>query len=372
MKLLIITQKVDYNDDVLGFMHGWIEEFARQCERVTVICLQAGEYNFPNNVKVLSLGKENPEINPEYSGQKSEIIKKIKYLLEFYRYIWCYRRDYDAVFVHMNPEYVALGGLFWRLGRKKVGLWYAHGHVPVSLKIAEKSANIIFTSTVSGCRVKSAKIRVVGQGIDTGKLKSQKPASSADRSKVKSNDQLKIITVGRISPSKDYETLVLAAEILKNKNLKFEIEIIGGPATESDKNYFAELRYLVVDKKLNDEIKFIGPVANREIAGYLQTADLFVNMGQTGSLDKAIVEAMSCELPVLSCNEAMLEILGGYQDLLMYPKQDYKRLAEKIEFINNLSTEQYQELGKNLRSIVIKNHSLNNLVSKILNLYKKI
>jgi len=40
MKLLIITQKVDINDDVLGFMHGWIAEFAKHCEKLTVICLQ--------------------------------------------------------------------------------------------------------------------------------------------------------------------------------------------------------------------------------------------------------------------------------------------------------------------------------------------
>ena len=58
MKLLIITQKVDINDDLLGFFHGWIAEFVRQCEQVTVICLQKGEYDLPRNVRVLSLGKE--------------------------------------------------------------------------------------------------------------------------------------------------------------------------------------------------------------------------------------------------------------------------------------------------------------------------
>ncbi len=59
MKLLILTQKVDVDDDVLGFMHGWIAEFAKSCEQVIVICLQRGRYEFPKNVKVLSLGKMN-------------------------------------------------------------------------------------------------------------------------------------------------------------------------------------------------------------------------------------------------------------------------------------------------------------------------
>ena len=37
IKLLIITQKVDRNDDVLGFFHGWITEFAKHVEEVTVL-----------------------------------------------------------------------------------------------------------------------------------------------------------------------------------------------------------------------------------------------------------------------------------------------------------------------------------------------
>src|SRR3989338_3997811 len=96
MKLLIITQKVDKNDPILGFFHRWLEEFAKNVEKLTVICLGKGEYDLPENVRVLSLGKE--------SGHS-----KIKYLRRFYKYIWMERKNYDAVFVHMNPEYVILG-----------------------------------------------------------------------------------------------------------------------------------------------------------------------------------------------------------------------------------------------------------------------
>ena len=59
MKLLICTQKVDKNDDLLGFFHAWIAEFAQNCEGVTVVCLFRGEVDLPENVRVLSLGKES-------------------------------------------------------------------------------------------------------------------------------------------------------------------------------------------------------------------------------------------------------------------------------------------------------------------------
>ena len=346
MKLLILTQKVDINDSVLGFMHGWIAAFAKKCNQVTVVCLEKGEDSLPVNVKVLSLGKEQ-------GGSK------IKYLANFYKYLWRERRNYDRVFVHMNYEYVILGGIFWRLLGKKIGLWYAHGYAPFGLKIAGKLANIVFTSTKSGCRINSHKINIIGQGIDTDKF-----IISSLEFRIKNRN--KIISIGRISPSKDYETLIKAVEILKNNGVNLTVEIIGGPAMATDKNYFSNLKQQVADKKLTAEIKFIGPVANKEILKFLQNADLFANMGQTGSLDKAMVEAMSAELPVITCNEAMLEVLEDYKDLLMYPKKDSEKLAEKIEYIINLSREEYRRLGHDLRNIVIEKHSLDKFINKII------
>ena len=221
MKLLIFTQIIDLNDDVLGFMHGWIAEFARNCESVTAVCLKMGEHNLPPNVKVLSLGKERGK-------------SRLKYVFNFYKYLWQERKNYDKVFVHMNYEYVVMGGIFWRILRKKIGLWYAHGKVPFQLRLAEKLTHVIFSSTKSGCRLVSPKINVIGQGIDTEKL-------LITDYEWRLNNRNKIISIGRISPSKDYETLIKAVEILKNQGIKLKAEIIGGPAMESDKEYLSLL-----------------------------------------------------------------------------------------------------------------------------------
>ena len=37
MKLLIITQKVDENDDVLGFFCGWLNKLAEQIDKIYVL-----------------------------------------------------------------------------------------------------------------------------------------------------------------------------------------------------------------------------------------------------------------------------------------------------------------------------------------------
>ena len=56
MKLLIITQKVDINDDNLGSFHDWIKKLAGFAD-INVIANYAGEYELPENAKIYSLGK---------------------------------------------------------------------------------------------------------------------------------------------------------------------------------------------------------------------------------------------------------------------------------------------------------------------------
>lgn len=351
MKLLILTQKIDKNDDVLGFMHAWISEFANQTEAVMVICLQKGEYNFLSNIKVLSLGKE--------TGRS-----KLKYFYKFYRYIWQERKKYDVVFVHMNYEYIILGGILWHLWKKKIVLWYAHGFVPVGLKLAERLVDVIFTSTKSGCRVNSPKIQVIGQGIDINFFRPSNTIKDRD------NKAFSILTIGRISPVKDYLTLIKAAEILHKKNIKVRVDIVGKPVISQDNDYLRLLKNIINEKGLSGIFNFKGGVPNKEILSYLQVADIFVNMSHTGSLDKAVLEAMACAVPILTCNEAFSEVLGKYEDRLMYSKNNFQELADKIAYIYKLNIEQRTAIGRDLREIVIKNHALNCLIQKILDIIK--
>lgn len=355
MKLLIITQKVDINDDVLGFMHGWIAEFAKHCEKLTVICLQQGKYDLPENVKVLSLGKE------KYNKLLNSYIVKFLYCCKFYRYIWKYRKEYDSVFVHMNKEYVVLGGVLWRLLGKRIGLWYAHKQVSLSLKIAEKLVNVIFTASKESFRLPSKKLKVIGHGINTDIFK-----LSVKREQ---NDKFRILTVGRISPIKDLKTLARAVARLKEKNIS--LDIVGAVGIIEQEEYFQEVRDLVTEEGIENNINFIGSVPNREVLKYYQGADLFINMSLTGSLDKAVLEAMACELPIVSCNDAVIkDVLRGFKEKLGFKKRSTKELAERINDLSRLDINRRYSIGKELRNIVIKDHNLAALIIKIKKIYQ--
>jgi len=334
MKLLIITQKVDENDQLLGFFIGWLSEFSKHFEVVNILCLEKGAYSLPSNVKVFSLGKDRGE-------------EKVVQLFNFYKHIMTL--DYDSVLVHMNPIWMVLGGICWRIMGKKAALWYTHKAVTARLKVALLFSQIVFTASAESFRIKSPKVLVTGHGID---VESFKP----DGSKKINDGKLRILSVGRIAPVKNYETLIYAAKILKDKSFNFEIVIIGEPALSQDIDYANKLRRLIKDNGLGQYFVFLGKVDNRRLPEYYQSNDLFIHLSKTGSLDKTILEAMACGMQVLSSNDAARAFLGVDK---LFKEDDSKELSEKILSLPavpaNHSTVDY----------VLNNHSLSNLVNRV-------
>ena len=335
MKLLIITQKVDINDDNLGYFHSWLKKLAEKAD-IFVIGNYVGKYDLPENVKVFSLGKE----------------RRVGRLVKIFKYQWFLLKllpRVDGVFFHMCPEYVLGAHLLPKIFRKKTLLWYTHKSVNWKLKLAEKLTDKIFTASKESFRLPSRKVEITGHGIDVNKFKSQK-------SKVKS-DKFTIITVGRIAEVKNLHLLIETAGILKNKNFNFEIRVAGAPILESDKIYFEKLKNLIKEKKLDDIVEFVGPIPNKYIAEFYQSGDLFINLSDTGSLDKAVLEAMACGLKILTSNEAFKDILPEEN----FTKNEPKVVAEKIENLAkspNLTKDKFIDY-------VSANHGLYNLTKKI-------
>ncbi len=269
MRLLVITQKVDKNDPVLGFFHRWVEEFSKQFVGVTVICLGKGESSLPANVRVLSLGKE-------------EGVSKLEYLRRFYRYVCVYKGEYDLVLVHMNQEYVLLGGLLWRLWGKRVYLWRNHpkGNLLTCLA-AVFSTKVFYTSSQSfTARFKKAVQMPVG--IDTNFFK---PDSSVERI------QGTVLVLGRISPIKK---VLECIDWIKSRDLN---GTIAGPVLSIDKFYGDK-----VLNALNDKIKYVGPYTREQELRLCQTHEIYINKTPAGSLDKTILEALACGMKLVVDN----------------------------------------------------------------------
>jgi len=342
MKLLILTQKVDQADPILGFFHEWIREFSKNCQSVIVICLEKGSFDLPPNVKVVSLGKERG-------------VSKLGYVLNFYKLIWKLRKDYDAVFVHMNQVYVLLGGLFWKAYHKKIALWYVHRQATPSLYLAEKLVDQVFTSSKESFPIKSNRVNYVGHGIDSSRFVGN--AFNQDTSKTN------IVYVGRVTSIKNIETLILAGEILYKKLPKLSIEIYGDTMNDRDLFYMEKLKDLIRDKSLENVVLFKGSIPNIRIAEVYRHANLSVNMSPIGGWDKAVIESIVALCPVFVMNNALKPVFLECSDRFLFKYQDPNDLAQKIESF--LSSKDQEEVMQNLKNHAIKQYDFKNLLKYI-------
>jgi glycosyltransferase involved in cell wall biosynthesis len=346
MKLLIVTQTIDIEHPILGFFHRWVEEFAKHCEHVHVICLQEGKHQLPKNVTVHSLGKD------EGKG-------KFTYLIRFYSLIWKLRHEYDNVFVHMNQIYVILGDSVWHLFRKRVGLWYAHGAVSSSLKIAVRLLDVVFTSTEQGMRINTPKRKIVGQGIDTEKFKLAPKESS---------EFLRLITVGRISQSKNIDTLLKACALLKEEAVQFKFKIIGPSTTPTEEMYSTKMKELARELGIEKCVEWVGPVSQSDLPSLLQSSDIFIHDGSTNSLDKALLEAALCGCIVISSNPSFVGLTQAIAPGFLYPAHDGQGLANAT-----LATVKHSKQATAARTAVTQyvqtSHSVSNFISGIVTIY---
>lgn len=355
MKLLIITQKVDINDDLLGIYHGWVKKIAAKCESVLVVCLYKGKYDFPENVEVFSLGKEQYFDLPNF-------FRRLTAVFRFYKYVWKLRKKYDTVFVHMNPEYLILAGWLWKLMGKKTVLWYAHYLDNFKLRLAAPFADKIVTSTKRAFPYEIKKLTVLQQGIDTGKFSPSKKIIKKEE-----NSKLKIISLGRISPVKDLETLIEAVNILKNNNFNFFLDILGEP-TDKDADYFEKIKNLIINLGLSDKISLLGKISTSQNPEVYLDYDVFINLTCTGSFDKTILEAMSSGLPVLVANEIYKEIFESpLKEKLIFKAKDAQDLAGKIIKLASLSKNELDVIKIKMREIILSQHGLDGLVDKLKN-----
>lgn len=341
MRLLIITQAVDSTDPVLGFFLDWIALFARECEEVHVICLREGKHALPQNVSVHSLGKEHGA-------------SRLKYFVKFWWYLLRLHVRYDAVFVHMNPEYVAMGGAWWHVWGRRIGLWYVHSSVTNLLRIAEKLSDIIFTTSSESFNVSSGKVHIMGHGIPVGLFLPSHEVRG---------DDLRIITVGRVSETKRIREMIDALDELYRRGVRFTFTIVGAPVTDEDKGYQRTLQEEIARRPYS--IVSTGPVEHVDIPHILARADLSLNLSATQSMDKAGLESFAAGVPLVSSNRAYQSVLEPIG--LFCPDNQPVTIADAIE--RYLKHSDKESLSASLRAYVENEHSLSRLIPAIMRTY---
>lgn len=339
MRLLILTQKVDQDDAILGFFHNWLIKFSGSFDKITVVCLERGQHNLPDNIKVLSLGKEKK-------------ISRWQYVLNFYKYIFEERKNYDVVFSHMNQEYILLGAIFWKIMGKKIALWRNHKQGNFLTRLAVFLSNVVFCTSNESFTKRFSKTKIMPVGIDTDLF-------FKDQTIKKRNNS--ILFLSRMAPLKNPEVLLEALSILKKQQIDFTAVFIGDPL-EEHQDFYQQLKINTKSSGLSDRVEWQPAVANWQTPKIYNQFSIFVNLTPSGSLDKTIFEAMACQSLVVSSNPVLTNKIPA---IFLFNYRDSNDLADKLSKVLLLSTKDSDKYGSDFRNYVIKNHSLGLLVDKL-------
>lgn len=133
-----------------------------------------------------------------------------------------------------------------------------------------------------------------------------------------------IVSIGRLSPEKDFKTLIIAFQIVRQTH-PLKLVIIGeGPERNN-------LEELIRELKLSEDVLLSGFKKNP--FEYLKAADLYVLSSITEGLPTVLIEALYSMTPIVStdCPSGPREILENGKYGLLTPVGDSDKLAKVME-----------------------------------------
>lgn len=157
-------------------------------------------------------------------------------------------------------------------------------------------------------------------------------------SKPLGNNKYNLISVGRLSPEKGFDDLILIMEKLVKINKKYHLDLIGdGPELNS-------LKTLITEKKLDKNIKLHGFLNQDEINEIMLNNSLYVMTSHTESFGIVLIEAMSHSLPCVSFTSARgaCEIIK--QKNLLIENRDLSKMVSTIDTLIN-DKEKLKKIG---------------------------
>ncbi len=171
-----------------------------------------------------------------------------------------------------------------------------------------------------------------------------------------------LLYVGVAYPHKNLERLVRAWKMFEEKNENFNLVLVG------KKNYFYE--HLINSAEYNDckNIIFTDFVPDNELATLYQKATAYVFPSLYEGFGLPPLEAMQCNIPVISSSATCLpEILGDA--VLYFDPQNEQDICSKISVILTDENKR-RELINNIPKILAK-YSQKNTSEKTLSVYQK-
>ena len=359
MRLLLITPKVDPTDNLFGHVNSWAAALAQRVERLFVVALWPGQPDLPANARFATLGKADT-----HAGAGS-VLDRAGWLVRLQQIVarLAARGEIDVVLAHMGPVFAVAAAPIARLAGIPTFLWYAHGHVSPLLRMAHLLVAGVGTSTPEGFRIDSPKVTITGQGIDLDRFR------PADRLP----EQERLLSVGRFSPIKSYETVleaVASPAVMAHSILT--IELVGGVHSASEEAYLESLRERARALSIADRVQFVDGLPYAQIVPSYQRATLFATASATGSMDKVVLEAAACGLPPVVCNPAFRQLFGdSWPELSFADRDDVAGLSDRLVSWLDRSPTERRAVALAIREKIGRSHSVDHWADAVVRMIER-
>jgi glycosyltransferase involved in cell wall biosynthesis len=344
--LIFITQLIDESDPALGFVPAWIRALIQQFDRVGVIANEVRHMPPNLEAEVVSLGKERG---------RGRLSRGASYEAALWR--MARKLQADALLAHQCPVYLNLAAPITKVLGIRSMLWFAGPFQEPTLRLAERLADVILTSVPGAYPRGGKKVRAIGQAIDTDEFR-----FAARR---RHDDSLGLVAVGRTSPGKHLDVCVKAIAKARAGGVRASLSIVG-PATTVEERVTRRGLYELIDSlDLGDVVTIKDGVSHGEVPKLLAEFDILVNAATTGTADKSVFEAMATGMPILVSNTAFASVLEGLVLDPFFEEKDDGDLGNRIGAIARADPGDLDELGHELRSRVVRDHSIHGWAARV-------
>jgi len=200
------------------------------------------------------------------------------------------------------------GQRFGETRRANWEFWFASLFADRLVAVSEDAAEL---SRVQD-RLPARKVRCIWNGIDTSRFAYRGPANKPVA-----------ISVARLSPEKDFPTLLRAIKLALPEVPELELRIVGGGGER------IPLETLARDLGLGTHVQFLGERA--DVPELLADAGFFVSSSLTEGISLTLLEAAAVGLPIVATNVGgNPEIIVDGQTGTLVPAADAQKLASAI------------------------------------------
>ena len=223
--------------------------------------------------------------------------------------------------------------------------------------LVSKNDGLIFNSKSTEYSIKELNLnlpynKVIYNGIDLKYFKNQFLKSKINKHKI-----IKICMIGRLVPVKNYEFIFNTFSEIRN--LKFKIHVYGDGVLKED------LKSLVNDLGLSNNIEFHGLVTRDKLLFELPNYDIFINSSFYEGFGNALIEAKLAGLKIIAPDlKVFHEVLGN--SISYYINND------KESFISSFSDLLNTKTNIDDINVLSQKYSLETHIENILEFYQKL